>query len=132
MATRGRPKGAASWKVGEVAPVYGGIEGVLSRLEPMIAVLGNNRVAHLLGVSPSQPSRWRSGKDRPNPDVQTRILRLDSVMVRLFGMMTPRAALMWLESHDPHLGTRPQDALVLGRYEQVHGSLGIEEAGGGW
>lgn len=35
------------------------------RLEYLVAGFGNNRIAELLGVSKSQPSRWlRKGRDR--------------------------------------------------------------------
>ena len=36
---------------------------VRRRLAWLVSVLGNNQVAELLGVSRSQPSRWRTGKE---------------------------------------------------------------------
>jgi len=36
---------------------------VQRRLEVLIAILGNNRVASLLDVSRSQPGRWRRGDE---------------------------------------------------------------------
>ena len=43
----------------------GTVESLLAdRLVRLIAGLGNNRLAGLLGVSASQPSRWRKGEER--------------------------------------------------------------------
>src|SRR4051794_24644104 len=41
---------------------------------------GVTKLAQILGVSPSQPSRWRTGKEVPSPEVALRLLQLDHVM----------------------------------------------------
>lgn len=126
----GRPPGPRGFVAREIAPVYTELGGVLSRLEALIQTVGNNRVAAILGVSASQPSRWRTRKDRPSSAHQRQIVELDHVMARLFGDMLPQAGLIWLESHNDALGTRPIDALTFGDFDDVRGAIEIEEQGG--
>lgn len=126
----GRPPGPRMFTAREIAPVYGQIEGVLSRLEALVQTLGNNRVAAILGVSASQPSRWRSRKDVPTPEHQQKILDLDYVMANLFGEMMPTDGLIWLESFNHSLRTRPIDALAYGDFKDVLGAIEIEQQGG--
>ncbi len=83
------------------------------RLEHLVAGLGNNRVAALLGVSPSQPSRWRRGEERINAENQRRLIDLDYVMARLLQVWPPEQAEIWLTSHNAFLGSRPTDVLRL-------------------
>jgi len=83
------------------------------RLERLIATFGNNRVAELLGVSPSQPSRWRKGEERISADRQRSLLDLDYVMARLLHLFPKEQAEIWLSSYNAHLGARPIDALRL-------------------
>lgn len=80
----------------------------------VIDALGNNVVAGILGVSQSQPSRWRSGAERPSPDHRKRISDLDHVLDRLLLELHPEAAGLWLTGPNPHLGgARPLDLLEL-------------------
>ena len=95
-----------------------------------VETLGNNKVAKILGVSASQPSRWRSGKESPGPAQQRRIIELDRVLARLFEDMVAVVAADWLESHNAMLRTRPFDALVLGRFDEVVAAIEVEEQGG--
>jgi transcriptional regulator with XRE-family HTH domain len=83
------------------------------RLERLIATLGNNRVAELLGVSPSQPSRWRRGAERISADRQRDLLDLDYVVARLLHLFPKEQAEIWMTSHNAHLGARPVDVLRL-------------------
>lgn len=99
------------------------------RLEYLVGGLGNNHVAQLLHVSKSQPSRWRSGKDRMSADSERRLLDLDYVMARLLRVMPPALAKVWLESPNPWVGGRPIDALRLRGLEGVLGAIEAEEQG---
>lgn len=83
------------------------------RLGRLIDTFGNNRVAQLLGVSPSQPSRWRKGDERISADRQRALLDLDYVMARLLQLFPREQAEIWMESHNAHLGARPVDVLRL-------------------
>lgn len=130
MTKPGRPRGKRVLVAREIAPVYGQPAGLLSRLNATVETLGNNKVAKILGVSPSQPSRWRSGKDFPSPEHQRKVVELDRVLVYLFEDMVPVVALDWLESYNHFLLTRPIDALAVGRFDDVIVAIGIEELGG--
>jgi hypothetical protein len=127
----GRPRKASFKPVRENAPAYGQPESILSRLDALVQTLGNNKVASILGVSPSQPSRWRSRVERPGPDNETRILQLDFVCARLFGAMMPDVARDWLESHNFAINCRPIDALAYGDHEAVLAAINVYENGGG-
>lgn len=83
------------------------------RLEYLVAGFDNNRIAELLGVSKSQPSRWRSGKDGIGSESLRRLVDLDYVMARLLQLYPPDQAEIWLTSHNAHLGGRPVDVLRL-------------------
>jgi uncharacterized protein (DUF2384 family) len=86
-------------------------EGPVSRV---VDALGNNVVADILGVSRSQPSRWRSGQERLSPDNRKRISDLDHVLDRLLLELYPDQAGTWLTGPNPHLGgARPVDVLEL-------------------
>ncbi|HEX9697243.1 MAG TPA: hypothetical protein VGB64_13135 [Actinomycetota bacterium] len=126
----GRPRKRPQAMVREIAPVYGDAAGLLSRLEAAVQTLGNNKVSRILGVSASQPSRWRSGKERPSPAHERAIIELDRVLARLFEDMVAVVALDWLESHNAMLRTRPVDALTRGRFDEVVGAIEVEEQGG--
>jgi hypothetical protein len=83
------------------------------RLERLVDQLGNNGLANLMGVSRSQPSRWRSGKEGIGVENQRRLIDLDYVFGRLGQLYTARQAEIWLTSHNAHLGARPVDVLRL-------------------
>lgn len=80
----------------------------------VVEALGNNVVADLLGVSRSQPSRWRSGQERLSPENRKRISDLDHVLDRLLLELHSDQAGLWLTGPNPHLGgARPVDVLEL-------------------
>ncbi len=83
------------------------------RLERLIGTLGSNRLAAILDVSPSQPSRWRRGIERMSPTSQRRVLDLDYVMARVLQLFPREQAEIWLTSHNAHLGARPVDVLRM-------------------
>ena len=99
------------------------------RLERLVASLGSNRVAELLGVSRSQPSRWRSGKERMGPQNQQRLVDLDYVMARLAQVWPDELGPLWLTSHNPHLGARPIDVLRLRGAGPVIAAISAEAEG---
>lgn len=84
------------------------------QLDRLIGSLGSNTVAALLGVSKSQPSRWRSRAEGIGPTNRRRIADLDHVMDRLLLELHPEQAGTWLTSGNAHLGgARPVDVLLL-------------------
>lgn len=84
------------------------------KLERLVAAFGSNSVAALLGVSKSQPSRWRAGREAPSPANRARLVDLEFVVDRLLAVLWPEQAGDWLVGANPHLGgARPVDVLAL-------------------
>lgn len=83
-------------------------------IDRVVAALGSNTVAELLGVSRSQPSRWRAGTERMSPVNRARVVDLDHVLDRLLAELHPEEAGVWLSSPNAHLGGgRPVDVLLI-------------------
>jgi uncharacterized protein (DUF2384 family) len=83
------------------------------RIERVVAALGSNNVAGILGVARSQPSRWKSGAEQMSPINRARIADLDHILGRLLMVLWPDEAGDWLTAPNPHLGGRPVDVLAL-------------------
>lgn len=91
-----------------------GLFRVDDQVERVICVLGNNTVARVLGVSTSQPSRWRSGREQVSPENRRKLSDLDHVLDRLLLELYPDLVAKWLTSPNAHLGgARPADVLQL-------------------
>lgn len=99
------------------------------RLRRLIDQLGNNGLAGLLDVNPSQPSRWRSGEERLGAESRRRLLDLDYVIGRLLEILPPRQAEIWLTSFNSHLGARPVDVLHLRGAGPVIQAIDAEDQG---
>ena len=74
------------------------------RLAWLTGVLGNNEVATLLGVSRSQPSRWRRGLEGLGPANRRAVIDLDYIVTRLQELYVPDVAKVWLTSPNAFLG----------------------------
>lgn len=83
------------------------------KLDGLVRAVGNNRVAELLQVSRSQPSRWRTGKEGIGAESARKVLDLEYVLSRLVQVYAPEVADTWLRSFNAHLGARPIDVLKL-------------------
>jgi len=77
---------------------------VRRRLSWLVSVLGNNRVAELLQVSRSQPSRWRTGKEGLAAESRRAVIDLDYIITRLHEVYVPEVAKVWLTSPNAFLG----------------------------
>ncbi|MDJ0355728.1 hypothetical protein [Paenarthrobacter sp. PH39-S1] len=75
----------------------------------LIAALGNNALAALLGVNQDRPNRWASGRDTPTEENRQQLADLDSLVGQLFTAFTPTQARLWMEGHNAHLNARPID-----------------------
>lgn len=96
-----------------VKPGAADLFDVPAEVERVVSALGSNTVADLLGVSRSQPSRWRRGQERISPANRARLADLDHVLNRLLQVLWPEEAGAWLTALNPHLGGRPVDVLSL-------------------
>jgi uncharacterized protein (DUF2384 family) len=94
------------------------------RTEFVIEALGGvTAAAQLLGVSKSQPSRWRTGVEQPSPAKARELIDLDHVLARVLLVWTPDVAVDWLTGSNSYLdGARPIDVL------RVRGSAEVLEA----
>jgi len=76
---------------------------------------GSRALAGMLGVNPSQTSRWASGKERPGAAAAPLLIDLEHVLARVRLVWADPAAVTWMTSSNAHLGgARPVDALRLG------------------
>lgn len=74
---------------------------------------GVNKLAKTLGVSPSQPSRWKSGQEVPGPDVAAKLLDLDHVVALAVQTWRPAIAMEWMTTANGFLeGAQPIDVLL--------------------
>ena len=103
--------------------------GARERVSRAVDLLGNKLVAQILGVSPSQPSRWRSGKERVSAETLPRLIDLDYVVSRLLLFFRPEAAMSWLEGLNPFVHGRPIDVMILKGPMAIKPALDAEEAG---
>lgn len=104
--------------------------GADRHLDTCRAALGSDRsVAGLLGVSPSQVSRWRSGQ-QPDVDNADRLAGLALVVEMLARWLSPEVLESWLHGPNAHLaGRTPAYLIRLGQVADVIGSIEAEKAG---
>lgn len=124
----GRRRVAGPRGVAEASVAYQML-GAPDRVARVVGVLGSNLTADLLGVSKSQPSRWRSGKERVSAESMQRLVELDYIVSRLLQLWAPGVIRLWMTGHHPHLGARPIDVLRLRGMRPVIDALDAEEAG---
>lgn len=74
---------------------------------------GVNKLARTLGVSPSQPSRWKSGQEVPSPEIAAKLLDLDHVVALAIQSWHPELVMDWMTTANGFLdGARPIDVLL--------------------
>ena len=103
----------------------------MERTEFLIDAVGSGSIlADLLGVSRSQPTRWRTGKESPSPQIARELVDLDHVMARASMLFTQPVALDWLNSSNSYLdGARPIDVLKTRGSAEVVAALDAAMAG---
>jgi uncharacterized protein (DUF2384 family) len=86
----------------------------VERTEFLIGAVGGvNELARTLGVSASQPSRWRSGQEVPSPAIASRLLDLDHVLALAAQTWHPDVVRDWMTTGNGFLGgARPLDVVV--------------------
>jgi hypothetical protein len=100
------------------------------RADFLVDTLGNKRIATLLGVAESQPSRWRRGEEVPGPQVAPVLVDLDHVVGRLLLLWDASVVGDWLTASNAFLdGTRPIDVLVTRGSAEVLEAIEAETEG---
>lgn len=93
------------------------------------ALRSDRIVADILGVSPSQVSRWRSGQI-PDPDNADRLGGLALVVEMLGRWLGPKSVESWLRGSNGHLaGRTPAFLIRQGQVADVIGAIEAEKAG---
>jgi Protein of unknown function (DUF2384) len=102
-----------------------------SRVRYLADVLGAARLAEVVGVNRSQPSRWITGEERPGPIAAPVLIDLEHVIARARLVWGETAAATWLGSANSYLdGARPIDVLRLSGAAPVLEALDAETWGG--
>jgi len=119
------PKGHS--KVGLISTMA---SSAVHHLDFCQAVLGSDRaISAILGVSPSQVSRWRKGQ-LPDPDNADRLAGLSLVVEMLARWLDPGVVGGWLYGVHAHLGDRsPAYMIGEGLVAEVIGVIEAEKAG---
>ena len=95
----------------------------------VVDVLGGSLTAEILGVSASQPSRWKSGRERVSEENLAKVIDLDYVLSRLLLLWEPAVIPHWLTGQNPHLVGRPLDVLRLRGARALLPAIDAEDAG---
>jgi uncharacterized protein (DUF2384 family) len=113
----GRRQGAAS----KATTAWGPAE----RTQFLIDTVGGvTKLARALGVSPSQPSRWKDGAETPSPDVAEKLLDLDHVVALAVQAWEPEVVMDWMTTANGFLdGAQPMDVLMQRGAAQVIDAL---------
>lgn len=89
------------------------------------------QLAKLVGVSPSQTSRWASGEERPSPAAAPALIDLEHVYARARLVWGGESALIWMRSSNAFLGGAcPLDVLRTEGPGRVLEALDAEMWGG--
>lgn len=125
-----RKKAPARTVVGNV--VTPAVWGSAQRTDELARHLGGvTALARALGVSASQPSRWKAGKESPSPDMARRLVDLDHVVARALLVWDPSVVPDWLSSPNGHLGgATPLGVMATRGPAEVLMALDALEAGG--
>jgi hypothetical protein len=127
-----KPRGGASFERGRRRAQPADDPLSAERTRWLVSALGGGRkLASILGVSPSQPSRWASGEERPSVRVAPALIDLEHVLARARLVWAEPAASTWMISANAHLsGARPADVLILRGPGPVLEALDAETWGG--
>ncbi|MFW0784545.1 MbcA/ParS/Xre antitoxin family protein [Gordonia sp. CPCC 206044] len=102
-----------------------------TRVSYLADSFGKTRLAELIGVSRSQPTRWITGEEHPGPIAGPLLIDLEHIYARARLIWGENAAQVWLTSQNSYLGgARPIDALKLSGAAAVLTALDAETWGG--
>ncbi|HCB05837.1 MAG TPA: DUF2384 domain-containing protein [Nocardioides sp.] len=118
------PKSAATVTVGGKV-----VDITRFRTEVLIERAGSvTAAAELLGVSKSQPSRWRTGEETPSPEKARALNDLEHVFSRAALIFEPDVIKDWMTGPNSYLqGARPIDVLRRRGVSEVLDALDAAE-----
>lgn len=91
---------------------------------------GKARLAAVLGVNRSQPTKWSKGQERPSPEHARLMIDLEHVLDRALLLWAPSVAVSWLQGNNSYLdGARPIEVLRTRGASDVLDALDAAEAG---
>ena len=128
-AKKARSRKVATVKGNVVTPIAW---GPAQRTDELAKALGGvTALAKALGVSPSQPSRWKSGKESPGDEAARKLIDLDHVVARAMLVWDPEVVPIWLRSSNGFLGGQtPLGVLMTRGPAEVLVALDAYESGG--
>ncbi|MGO1538233.1 MAG: hypothetical protein ACTHZ9_04225 [Leucobacter sp.] len=97
----------------------------------LLAAAGNGTLlAELIGVKPSQVTRWRQGTQRPSAESVRSIMDFAYIVARAEATMHEKVVPIWLDSPNQFLrGSSPRECIKLGRIAEVIGAIDAEDEG---
>lgn len=97
----------------------------------LLDAAGNGALlADLLGVRPSQVTRWKQGAQTPSAESVRAIMDFAYIIARAESVMHDKVVPIWLDSPNQFLrGATPRDCIKLGRIAEVIGALDAEDEG---
>lgn len=97
----------------------------------LLGAAGNGALlAELVGVKPSQVTRWKQGVQVPSPDAARSIIDFAYIVARAESTMHVKVVPIWLDSPNQFLrGSTPRECIRTGRIAQVIAAIEAEEEG---
>ena len=105
--------------------------GLVARTSEVAEVLGGkSALARLLQVSPSQPTRWIDGSERPSTSNARTIVDLDFLIARASLVWDESVIPVWLNSPNAFLGgAKPLDSVKAHGFGPALDALDAEQSG---
>lgn len=97
----------------------------------LLNAAGNGALlAELIGVKPSQVTRWRQGTQTPSAESARVIMDFAYIVARAESTMHEKVVPIWLDSPNQFLrGSTPRECIKLGRIAEVIGAIDAEDEG---
>lgn len=105
--------------------------GFVDGFRMLLGAAGNGvLLAELLGVRPSQVTRWKQGTQLPSPESTRSIMDFAYILARAEATMHSKVVPIWLDSPNQFLrGATPRECIKLGRVAEVIGAIDAEDEG---
>lgn len=97
----------------------------------LLQAAGNGALlAELVGVKPSQVTRWKQGVQLPSAESTRAIMDFAYIVARAEATMHEKVVPIWIDSPNQFLrGSTPRECIKLGRIAEVIGAIDAEAEG---